>query len=88
VVDEPLEGLAGLDAVVQLEARGSVVVAALRVAVPLAVVQRREGIDRPVKVVHQVWLDGLLEDKVATQIEEKVVERCWLPGFHCLSMSP
>jgi hypothetical protein len=41
MVDEPLKRLAGLDAVVQLEARGGVVVAALRVAVPLAVVQRR-----------------------------------------------
>ena len=88
MVDEPLEGLAGLDAVVQLEAGGGVVVTALRIAIPLAVVQRREGIDRAIEVVHQVWLDGLLQDKVASQIEEKVVQRCWLPGFHGLSMSP
>src|SRR5439155_7371070 len=88
MVDEPLERLPSLDAVVQLEAGGGVVVAALRIAIPLAVVQRRERIDGSIEVVHQVWLGRLLEDQVAAQIEEKVVERGWLSGFHCLSTSP
>src|SRR5205085_10277556 len=88
MVDETLEGLAGFDAVVQLDAGGGVVVTALRIAIPLAVVQRREGIDRLIEVVYQFWLDGLLQDKVAPQIEEKVVERGGMPRFHRLSVSP
>src|SRR5437868_12211341 len=59
------------------------VVAALRVAKPLTVVQQREGIDGAIEVVHQVWLDRPLEDQIAPWIEEKVIELGWLPRLHC-----
>ena len=82
VVDHALEGLAGLDAVMKLEAGRRGVVAALGVAVPLLVFERRELVDGPVEVVHEVRFDRLLQHEVAAQVEEKVVKRGGLPGLH------
>ncbi len=51
MVDQPLERLARLDAVVELKAGGSGVVTALRVAVPLAIFERWKLVDRTIEIV-------------------------------------
>jgi hypothetical protein len=75
VVDQALEGLARLDAVVQLEPEHVVeVLEALRVAPPLARLEIGEAVERIVQVAYELGLDRTLEHEIAAQVEQVVVQ--------------
>ena len=65
MVDQPFKGFAGFDHVVQFKAGVAGVVAALGVAPPLAIFQRREVVKGCVEFSEQFRFDGIFQDQIA-----------------------